>query len=190
MSLHYLLDGYNILHQMPLLKLQKIDPFDSANALLRVDPEQSRRVEDERFNLVRHIERNRPQGSPANRITIVFDGYGNADERLNSSTVKVVLSQGRSADEVIKDMVSSSDNKKTIIVVTNDRAIQYAVRAEGAKVCKVDEFLGKMSPAKTVQQTKTVKKDKDNPKNISHVMEHKINSEFENIWIKKKDEKS
>ena len=170
MSLHYLLDGYNILHQMPLLKPQKI--------------------EDERLNFVRQIEGNRPQGSLSNGIAMVFDGYGNADERLISPTVKVIYSQGRSADETIKGMVSSAGNKKTIIVVTNDRAIQYAVRAEGAKVCRVDEFLGKMGMVKGAQKSKSVKKDKESSKSISHVMEHNITSEFERIWVRKNDKKS
>ena len=150
----------------------------------------SQKVEDERANLVRHIEWNRPQGSAANQVTVIFDGYGNADGRSISSTVKVIYSQDRSADDKIKSMVSSAANKKTIIVVTNDREIQYAVRAEGAKVCRVDEFLGKMGTVKGTQKSKPVKKDKEGPKNISYVMEHGITSEFENIWVKKKDEKS
>ena len=54
MSLHYLLDGYNILKQIPAL-----------NDLP---------LEDGRRGLLRWIETQRPQGSVNNTLTVVFDG--------------------------------------------------------------------------------------------------------------------
>ncbi len=55
MSIHYLLDGYNIIHQMPAaLDLTKL--------------------EDQRRHLIRFVEQHRPQGSANNRVTIIFDG--------------------------------------------------------------------------------------------------------------------
>ena len=50
MSIHYLLDGYNVIHQMPsVLNLAKL--------------------EDRRRRLIRFMEQNTPQGSPNNRVT-------------------------------------------------------------------------------------------------------------------------
>ncbi len=83
MSLHYLLDGYNIIHQMPL-SVQK-------------------KLEDERQQLIQWIESCQPQGSSRNAVTIVFDGktdvWGGAG--AGSSSVQVIFSQGQSADERI-----------------------------------------------------------------------------------------
>ena len=57
MSLHYLLDGYNVIHQMPDLNRPAL--------------------EDQRRALVHFLETRRPQGSSRNRVTIVFDGNAN-----------------------------------------------------------------------------------------------------------------
>src|SRR3989338_5991790 len=109
MSLHYLLDGYNIIHQIPKL----------ANGTL----------EEQRQKLIAYIEQLRPQGSPSNQVTIVFDGQPQMMQSLMRSPVKVTFSQNESADDKIKKLVYEAGNKKNIVVVTNDRDIQYAVRA-------------------------------------------------------------
>ena len=54
MSLHYLLDGYNIIKQSP-----------------RLGP---KRLEDGRAGLIAFIEMRQPQGSRNNMVTVVFDG--------------------------------------------------------------------------------------------------------------------
>ena len=54
MSLHYILDGYNILKQIPA--------FNDLS------------LEDGRRGLMRWIETQRPQGSVNNTVTVVFDG--------------------------------------------------------------------------------------------------------------------
>ena len=54
MSLHYFLDGYNVVHQM------------AGAARLN--------LEEQRYQLVRLIERKAPQGSERNKVTVVFDG--------------------------------------------------------------------------------------------------------------------
>ena len=55
MSLHYLLDGYNILKQM---------------AAFRDLP-----LEDGRRGFLRWIDNSRPHGSVNNQVTVVFDGH-------------------------------------------------------------------------------------------------------------------
>ena len=158
MSLHYLLDGYNIIHQMPL----------------SVDI----KLEDQRRQLIRWVESRAPQGSSRNMVTIIFDGKtdvwgGNG----GSSSIQIVFAQGQSADEKIIAMVEEAAHKKNIVVVTDDRALKYAARALGAKVSGVQAFLkqGASAPAGRVESGK----------NISKTLEHNITSEFEKIWLKK-----
>ncbi len=55
MSLHYLLDGYNILKQIPAFR--------------------DLPLEDGRRGLLRWIDHSRPQGSVNNQVTVVFDGH-------------------------------------------------------------------------------------------------------------------
>ncbi len=111
--------------------------------------------------------------------------------------VKVIFTRGRSADEEIKAVVAGSDYRKNMVVVTDDRDIQYTVRALGAKVCGVSEFLGKgrVSRASSApaqggaggegKQARQMEPPAE--KYIPKTLEHKITSEMEKIWLKNKN---
>lgn len=92
----------------------------------------------------------------------------------------------QSADEKIREIVERSSQKKSIVVVTNDRAIQYAVRALGAQVNSVEEFLSRMRPFQGKVKAKRIdQREKASAKNISTTLEFKITAELANIWLKK-----
>ena len=171
MSLHYLLDGYNIINQLPSLA-QKV-------------------LEDKRSALVGLIETYKPQGSSRNTVTIVFDGKSGICGSHSSSIVKVVFTSDESADDKIKRLVAQAANKKLMVVVTDDREIKYYVRALGACVVSVKEFLEKLRPkeakAKKAQAALGVR---ETTKVIPKTIEFKINSELEEIWLKKNRKKS
>ncbi|HOW35699.1 MAG TPA: NYN domain-containing protein [Candidatus Omnitrophota bacterium] len=166
MSLQYILDGYNIIKQIPPLKLKKL--------------------RDGRDSLVSLIEIYRPQGSIKNSVTIVFDGQSGIIGYPNPLAVKVLFSSDESADDKIKRIVSESNRKKETIVVTDDRELQFSVRLLGAKILSVADFLaqakgqGGEGPASKGQKPKAW-----DEKTISKTLEYKINSEFEKIWLKK-----
>ena len=166
MSLHYILDGYNVLHQIPQLAAVE--------------------VQKQRSELVRFIQTDSPQGSFKNKVTIVFDGY--CSQGFVSSAVEVIFSQDKSADEKIKSIVAHAQNKKNIIVVTDDREIQYAVRAHAAEVCCVKDFLSRLQlGGNEGKQRKTTKDNQQSVKNISKTLEFEINEELKKIWLKKKE---
>lgn len=89
------------------------------------------------------------------------------------SKVKVIYSKGEIADDKIKRMVRESKQAKNIVVVTNDRDIQYAVGAAGAKVCTVEDFLKKKSSGSA---------QVDAP--ISRIQKDQITDEMKDIWLK------
>jgi len=165
MSLQYLLDGYNIIHQIPTSNLKPL--------------------EQQRNEFIRLIEIHRPQGSLKNNVTLVFDGKPGRSYPLESSVVKVLFSEQQSADDKIKAIVEGSDNRKNVIVVTNDRDVQYAVRASGAKVLSVEDFLKrcKKSSGSVGQKRKIDQNDK--PKIIPKTVEYNITTELEQVWVKK-----
>lgn len=170
MSLHYLLDGYNIIKQIPELAPKKL--------------------EDGRRALVRAIEVHQPQGSSQNSVTIVFDGQPGIFGAVNTSIVRVIFSEGESADDKIKNLVEQSHSKKNMVVVTDDRDIKFAVRPGGVRVMAVKEFWAKMVPKKLQREfSRTISKirEREEEKSISKTLEHKITSEFEKIWLEKKD---
>lgn len=151
-------------------------------------------LEDQRRALVHYLETRRPQGSSRNRVTVVFDGSANVIGSSEAAFVEVVFSRNESADEKIQRMVESSSRKKDIVVVTNDRAIQYAVRAVGARVIGVAEFLAKSQPAgRSIVEGKrssTRKSKGQSSKDISKVIEFKINDEMSKIWLEGRKRKN
>ena len=152
------------------------------------------KLEDRRRRLIRFIEQYTPQGSPNNRVTVVFDGDLEVFGGMTSSSVKVLFSRGESADDKIKRIVAQAQNSKNIIVVSDDRDIQYAVRALGAKVSGVRMFLDKTKVFG--KQTRAEHKSSGKPKKgsakrssegsrkyIPKSEESKITSEFGKIWL-------
>lgn len=164
MSLHYLLDGYNIIPQMPLFAQKKL--------------------EDQRQQLIQWVEFCHPQGSSRNTVTIVFDGKMDVWGGPTSSAVQVIFTRGQSADEKIIQLVEEAVHKKNIVVVTDDRSLQYAVRASGAKVSGVRAFLGQVKAAAGMAGPA---KRPETGKHISNTLEHKITSEMTKIWLENKE---
>ena len=138
------------------------------------------KLEDQRRQLIQWIESRAPQGSSRNAVTVVFDGRSDVwGGGAVPSPVQIIFSREESADEKIIRMVEEAAHKKSVVVVTDDRSLQYSVRALGAKVSGVQTFLGQGSASAPVRQP-------ESGKNISKTLEHKITSEFTQIWIEKK----
>jgi len=131
------------------------------------------------------LEKQRPQGSANNDITVIFDGKSDVFGRHESPTVQVIFSKDESADDVIRRLVEKSINRKNIIVVTNDRSLQYAVRALGAQTRNVEKFLKQLNLYGKSAKHRLPSEKKEISKNIPKKIEQEINSELENIWIKK-----
>ncbi len=164
MSLHYILDGHNITKQVSAFSFKNLkEGRDSLSSL---------------------IEIYHPQGSIKNQVTIVFDGQDNIFyDTQKFGNLRVIFSVNQSAEDKIISLVTQSNNKSQMIVVSDDKALKFTVRALGAKVLSVAEFLGKTAPP----AAKTSGKDasKEDEKHISKTLEHKITSEMEKIWLKK-----
>lgn len=165
MALTFFLDGYNIVKQA--------DDF----ADLPLDAG--------RQKLIGMIER-----SPlavGNRFVVVFDGRPGLNRPDDSSRVKICFTDEQSADDRIKDMVAAAKQPKVIVVVTNDRDIRYHVRTLGAAVWPVQEFVLKIKQRQG--EGGRLLRDKSSGqaegKRISATMEHAINQEFQEIWLKK-----
>ena len=164
MSLHFLIDGYNLIKRNPAFAGKKL--------------------EDGRQALISFIEHNRPQGSLRNSVTIVFDGKPGMYGLPYAQEVSIVFTEYESADDLIKYRVEESRNKKEIIVVTDDKQLMLYVRGLGSGVMSVGEFY-----KRTVSAKPPVPKGgrpRENPKVITSSFEHSVNQEFEKIWLAKK----
>lgn len=143
-----------------------------------------KKLEDQRQQLIQWLESAQPQGSSRNVVTLVFDGRSDVwGVAHSSSSIQVIFSHEETADQKIVRMVDAARNKKNIVVVTDDRSIKYAVRALGAQVSSVQEFLGKAKVSEGVARSVP---QPQAGKHISKTLEYKITSEFEKIWLKDK----
>lgn len=169
MALHYLLDGYNIIKRVP--SLAKL-PW-----------------EDGRANLIKIIENENPQGSNNNKVTVLFDGRPGRIDTPSTVQVKVAFTGDHSADDGIKKIVDGAVNKKSYVVVTDDRELGYYVRGLGAKILGVGEFLMKV---KSHQDKKYLEKGSGANKEAKVIpanLEQQITTELKQIWLdKKKDQ--
>ena len=84
------------------------------------------------------------------RVEVVFDGAPDEHFADNSSYrgVRVYYSaRGSDADERIKTLVEQSRERRTLWVVTSDRALADYVRQCGARVMRAGEFRRRMEAA-------------------------------------------
>lgn len=180
MSLHFVIDGYN------LIKQARIPNRINGLAPLAINPEQGLRVnlEDSRAALIRFLKIYRPQGSKGNQVTVVFDGKENnypagqiSGAIYQYSGIRVIFSQGECADDKIKELVQHSKNPKNIVVVTNDREIRDFVKQLKAQVKTIEEFLVKFNSSKTkeIPDAKII---------LSPVETARITEEMKKIWLK------
>jgi predicted RNA-binding protein with PIN domain len=123
-SLHYLIDGYNLIKSVGWLS--------------------AGRLQEQRERLLRFIEERSPCGR--NRATIVFDGKPGRDWNGWRGPTGVVFSEERDADTEIKERVDAMSNPSQAVVVTDDRAIQKWVRGGGAKIIGCGDFLRAGAP--------------------------------------------
>jgi len=160
MSVHYIVDGYNVLKQLPDLE--------------------KRPLKNGRWGLIHYFEIYRPQGSIKNKVTIVFDGRSEvklpSQRKLQKTNMEIIFSQDETADEKIKKLVSHMPNPKQVIVVTDDRELREAVKTYGVEVISVKELTQKKFPPSDEINIKA-------KTTLTEKEAEKITEELEQIWL-------
>ena len=162
MSLHYIIDGYNVIKQTPSLTKKSL--------------------KDSRLSLVKLIKEKRPQGSKNNEVTIVFDGKADLPywPKEKEIDINIVFTKNNTADDWIKNAVERTDGPRRIVVVSDDKQIRFYVRSLGAKVLGVKEFI------KAAERSKGAKnaEPSDSKIELSSVEAERITEELRKIWLK------
>jgi predicted RNA-binding protein with PIN domain len=161
MSLHYVIDGYNVIRHASFVTKSSSSP---AGALISC------------------IRNKRLCGSLKNKVTLVFDGYPTMSNPYQpSGDCEVLFSQDESADDRIRYIVEHIANPKIVIVVTDDRSVQFHAKAAGASIIGVEEFI----TAKEESAQRKSEREDSKPE-ISSVDSDRINKEFRKLWLKEK----
>jgi len=120
-----LVDGHNLIGRMPDMSLADAD--DEAELVRR---------------LRRYCQRNR------RRATVVFDGglIGGIAPALSAPPVEVVFAaEDESADRILVRRIRRARDPRGLLVVSSDRAVQEAARAQGARVIASETFAAQLA---------------------------------------------
>jgi hypothetical protein len=134
-------------------------------------------LEEGRLGLLRWIGDSRPQGSVNNQVAVVFDGT-EGSHGLHGE-IRVIFSDGCSADDKIKRMVEEDADRKNCVVVSDDKDIFLYARSLGTKVMSVAAF--------TAAKPGELHARRDSGgKYIPLSRQEKINKELRAFWLKEK----
>jgi predicted RNA-binding protein with PIN domain len=136
MSLHLIIDGYNLLAVL-----------DRASGRIPLHSEMARESLIQELGAYRHRK--------AHPVTIVFDGWQQGfvtERREHRSGIEVIYSRrGEKADQVIQRMAAEFGSD--CAVVSSDREVVNHAKAQGALVLGASEFSAKLrggaSPGRT-----------------------------------------
>ncbi|MBU0548266.1 MAG: NYN domain-containing protein [Candidatus Omnitrophica bacterium] len=161
MSLQYIIDAYNIInHPQFRPRIRKSPNIQTS--------------------LADFIRLNRLSGSRKNRVILVFDGYPPYGEKMPEEDGLVcVFSRMIEADELIKKLVEESGRPRNIIVVSDDKAVQLAVRFLNSRVCAVEEFICGKKSARTLD---FMHQEREENK-ITYSKMQVINAELKKKWL-------
>ncbi len=131
-----IIDGYNLIWAVPELRKKVLNEQREIN------------LAEGRKGLL-HLLDLYQGGHPKLEITAVFD----AKEEIfsypsSSSKIKVLYSNGETADSLIKRIVEDEKNPKETLVVTSDNELKGRVKEKGAQVIGSLSFLKRISPPK------------------------------------------
>ena len=127
----FLIDGHNLIGRLPDLRLD--DPDDEAKLVARLRTYCAR---------------------AGKRATVVFDRGlpGGRSRALSGGRVEVVFaSAGHTADGILRERVRRARDPGGLTVVTSDREVIAAARAQGARVMRSEEFAARLRAPRTVQ---------------------------------------
>ena len=116
---HYIIDGNNLIGKIKRLSdLQNKDKQNAREQLV--------------FILQNYFTEKKV------KVSLHFDGFENT--RLNISNGKIIYSGSKTADEKIKIQISTSKNRKEIIVISSDNGIRNYAKVCGCSLLTSEEF--------------------------------------------------
>src|SRR4051812_17317201 len=143
--MRYLIDGYNLLHALGLARKS-----GGRAAWDRARRELLDWLAD------RH-------GPAAAEVTVIFDAQnslGGVVEEAHRG-LRVLRDRGRTADDMIEDLLRDERSPQTLTVVSNDGRVREAATRRGAHVRKCNEYVDELIGPKKANVTRSPVDEKD-----------------------------
>ena len=126
--MRYLIDGYNLLHAMGLLRT--------------AGPPGPHGLEKARLGLLGHVRGGHGDGAPG--VSVVFDARGappGADTEATYQGVHVHYALDGEADDLIEEFVRRDSAPRNLTVISDDRRVQQAARRRHCAVLGCLDYL-------------------------------------------------
>ncbi|MCP4541912.1 MAG: NYN domain-containing protein [Chloroflexi bacterium] len=130
-----LIDGHNLIGKLPDIHLD--DPDDEAKLVVRLKSYCAR---------------------TSKRVTVVFDHGlpGGRSWELSGGGVETVFAPtGRTADRILCERLRQARDPRGLTVVTSDRQVIAAAKAQGARVMRSEQFAVQLNTPRTVETIET-----------------------------------
>ncbi len=137
----------------------------------------SRDWDDLRRGFLRYLLRHPISFSNKNRIVVFFDGVRNPDIAFEFPMFEVIFSGEKTADLKIKEFLEKY-RPSAGFVVSDDREVRFYAHKAGIKSLSVGEFLS--------WQEEDDEEEEISDKELSSEDIEEINSELEEIWLRKR----
>jgi len=118
--MQWLIDGHNLIGQMPNLRLDDPDDEEKLLAYLR-----------------------RYRARTGHSLTVVFDAgqsYHPPAKHKQGGLTAQFVTQGQTADQALTQHIRRVKNPQAVMVVTSDRAVEQVARQAGLRVLSSREF--------------------------------------------------
>ncbi len=117
---HYVIDGNNLIGKIrSLQKLQNKDKHSSREVLVNI--------------------LNRYFAGKKLKLTLHFDGFSNIP--LHVSKGKIIYSDKKTSDQMIRQEIDRSPNPKLIILISSDHGLINYAKVNSCKIIKSEDFV-------------------------------------------------
>ncbi len=116
---HYLIDGNNLLGKLSI----KDKSYRAENAGSR------------ELLLIRLTDHFRTKNDS---VTLFFDGHENG--KLSGGKIKIIYSNSRTADSLIREKIEKTKNRKALKVISSDHEIQNFARVCSCEIISSEDF--------------------------------------------------
>ncbi len=123
--MQWLIDGHNLIGQMPNLQLD--DPHDEEK-------------------LLEHLRRYRAK--TGHRLTVIFDpgqGYRSGQTKKQGGLTVQFAPSGKTADQIIAQRLRKIKDPQSLIVVSSDRAVRQAAQQARVRTLTSKEFIRQLT---------------------------------------------
>jgi uncharacterized protein len=118
---HFIIDGNNLIGKMHRIKSKdKITDREQLSFIL------------ERFF-----------SGKKTKVSLHFDGHKNLPIKV--SGIKIIYSENRTADELIKNEIEKTDNRKNITLVSSDNNLREFARVCSCSVMSSEDFINEIN---------------------------------------------